>query len=133
MPTLEVLANILIVLAVLVAGLGILLFPIWFDASIKNKVGKGCLNHWMTGIELICIIGCFDPGDDTFEGNLGCMLIAVVVSAVIAWKKAKKMQLEKSMAIGAVFAQILSPVSILIILFMIENVINSLKKNKKDK
>ena len=68
MGTLEVLVDIVIVLAVLAVGLGILLFPIWFDASIRSKVGKGCLNCWMTGIELICIIGCFNPGDDTFEG-----------------------------------------------------------------
>lgn len=99
----------------------------------KNKTGKGFLNYWLTGIELICLIGCFNPTDDTFEGNLGCLLIAVVISAVIAWKKAKKLQLEKSMAIRAVSAQILSPVSILFILFMIESVISSLKKNTKDK
>ena len=133
METLKVLVDIVIVLAVLAVGLGILLFPIWFDTYIKNKAGKGFLNRWLTGIELICLIGCFNPTDDTFEGNLGCLLIAVVISAVIAWKKAKKLQLEKSMAIGAVFAQIFSPVCILFILFMIERVISSLKKNTKDK
>lgn len=133
METLKVLVDIVIVLAVLAVGLGILLFPIWFDTYIKNKAGKGFLNRWLTGIELICLIGCFNPSDDTFEGNLGCLLIAVVISAVIAWKKAKKLQLEKSMAIGAVFAQIFSPVCILFILFMIERVISSLKKNTKDK
>ncbi|MEZ3443746.1 MAG: hypothetical protein K1W30_01160 [Lachnospiraceae bacterium] len=133
METLKVLVDIVIVLAVLAVGLGILLFPIWFDTYIKNKTGKGFLNYWLTGIELICLIGCFNPTDDTFEGNLGCLLIAVVISAVIAWKKAKKFQLEKSMAIRAVSAQILSPVSILFILFMIESVISSLKKNTKDK
>lgn len=133
METLKVLVDIVIVLAVLAVGLGILLFPIWFDTYIKNKTGKGFLNYWLTGIELICLIGCFNPTDDTFEGNLGCLLIAVVISAVIAWKKAKKPQLEKSMAIRAVSAQILSPVSILFILFMIESVISSLKKNTKDK
>ncbi len=133
METLKVLVDIVIVLAVLAVGLGILLFPIWFDTYIKNKTGKGFLNYWLTGIELICLIGCFNPTDDTFEGNLGCLLIAVVISAVIAWKKAKKLQLEKSMAIRAVSAQILSPVSILFILFMIESVISSLKKNTKDK
>ncbi len=130
MGTLEVLADIVIVLAVLAVGLGILLFPIWLDTYIKNKTGKGSLNYWLTGIELICLIGCFNPGDDTFEGNLGCLLIAIVISAVIAWKKAKKLQLEKSMAIGVIFAQILSPVSIL---FMIESAISSLKKRTKDK
>lgn len=133
METLKVLVDIVIVLAVLAVGLGILLFPIWFDTYIKNKTGKGFLNYWLTGIELICLIGCFNPTDDTFEGNLGCLLIAVVISAVIAWKKAKKLQLEKSMAIRAVSAQILSSVSILFILFMIESVISSLKKNTKDK
>lgn len=61
------------------------------------------------------------------------MKITVVVSAVIAWKKAKKFQLDKVMTIGAVFAQIFSPVSILLILLMIESVISSLKKNNKDK
>lgn len=61
------------------------------------------------------------------------MKITVVVSAVIAWKKAKKFQLDKVMTIGTVFAQILSPVSILLILLMIESVISSLKKNNKDK
>ena len=133
METLKVLVDIVIVLAVLAVGLGILLFPIWFDTQKKNKTGKGFLNYWLTGIELICLIGCFNPTDDTFEGNLGCLLIAVVISAVIAWKKAKKLQLEKSMAIRAVSAQILSSVSILFILFMIESVISSLKKNTKDK
>lgn len=133
MGTLEVLADIVIVLAVLAVELGILLFPIWLDTYIKNKTGKGSLNYWLTGIELICLIGCFNPDDDTFEGNLGCLLIAIVISAVIAWKKAKKLQLEKSMAIGVIFAQILSPVSILFILFMIESAISSLKKRTKDK
>lgn len=87
METLKMLVDIVIVLAVLVVGLGILLFPIWFDTYIKNKAGKGFLNRWLTGIELICLIGCFNPADDTFEGNLGCLLIAVVISAVVAWCK----------------------------------------------
>lgn len=133
METLKVLVGIVIVLAVLAVGLGILLFPIWFNTYIKNKAGKGFLNRWLTGIELICLIGCFNPADDAFEGSLACLLIAVVISAVIAWKKAKKLQLEKRVVIGAVFAQILSPVSILFIVFMIESVIRSLKKNTKDK
>ncbi len=36
METLKVLVDIVIVLAVLAVGLGILLFPIWFDTYIKN-------------------------------------------------------------------------------------------------
>lgn len=133
MGTLKVFVDIVIVLVVLAAGLGVILFPIWFDAAFKNKTGKEFLNYWMTGIELICMIGCFNPGSDTFEGNVGCLLIAVLLSALIAWKKTKKFQLERGKAVGAIFAQILSPVSILLLLFMVESLISSLKKNKKDK
>ena len=51
------------------------------------------MNRWLTGIEFICLIGCFDPSSDSFYGNLGCLFLSMAVSAVIAWKKAKKLHL----------------------------------------
>ena len=79
----------IILLLFAAAGLGLMLFPILFDVDVKNKTGKGFLNRWMTGIEFICLIGCFDPSSDSFYGNLGCLFLAMAVSAMAAWKKAK--------------------------------------------
>lgn len=131
MGTIGIIIQMAAVLVVVVAGLGIMAFPVLVEVDIKNKLGKGFLNPWMTGIELICLIGCMDSSSDSFYGNLGCMFLAVVLSAVLARKKAKKLCLGKRMAIGAVFAQILSPVCLLFIVFMLGRLVGNLKNDKK--
>ncbi|MBD5495155.1 MAG: hypothetical protein HDR12_12510 [Lachnospiraceae bacterium] len=131
METIGMLIKIIILLLFIAAGLGFMIFPILFETDIKNKTGKGFLNRWMTGIEFICLIGCFEPSSDSFYGNLGCMFLSMAVSAMIAWKKAKKLHLENIMALGAVFAQILSPVSLLFIVIIIGRFFSKLKKGGK--
>lgn len=131
METIGMLIKIIILLLFIAAGLGFMMFPILFDADMKNKTGKGFLNRWMTGIEFFCLIGCFEPTSDSFYGNLGCLFLSMAVSAIIAWKKAKKLHLENKIALEAVFAQVLSPVSLLFIVIMIGRLISNLKKDKK--
>ena len=100
-------------------------------ADLKNKTGKGFLNRWMTGIEFICLIGCFDPSSDSFYGNLGCLFLSTAVSVMLAWKKAKKLHFENPKALGAVLAQIFSPVSLLFLVIMIGRLMDKLKKDRK--
>lgn len=133
MGTIGVLIELIILLLFIAAGLGFMIFPILFEADMKNKTGKGFLNRWLAGIEFICIIGCFEPSSDSFYGNLGCLFLSVAVSALIAWKKAKKFHLENKMVLGAVFAQILSPISLLFIVIMIGRLVGKLKKGQSDK
>lgn len=69
METISILLQIIILLLFAVLCLGFISFPILFEADMKNKTGKGFLNQWLTGIEFICLIGCFDPSSDGFYGN----------------------------------------------------------------
>ena len=131
METISILIQMIILLLFAAAGLGLMLFPILFDVDVKNKTGKGFLNRWMTGIEFICLIGCFDPSSDSFYGNLGCLFLSAAVSAMLAWKKAKKRHFENPKALGAVLAQILSPVSLLFLVIMIGRLMDKLKKDRK--
>lgn len=131
METISILIDIIIVLFFLAAGLGFMAFPILFNADIKNKTGKAFLNPWLTGIELICLIGCFNPDSDDFYGNVGCLILSVVIASLIAWKKAQKLHLANKTVIKGVIAQIFSPVSILFIVFMLERLVSSLKQDRK--
>lgn len=128
METMGMLIEIIVLLLFIAAGLGFMIFPILFDTDMKNKTGKGFLNRWLTGIEFICIIGCFEPASDSFYGNLGLLFLVMAVSAMIAWKKAKILHLDNKTAFGAVFAQVLSPVSLLFIVIMIGRLAGKLKK-----
>ena len=131
METIGIFIKIIILLLLIAAGLYFMMFPILFDADMTNKTGKGFLNRWLTGIEFICLIGCFEPDSDSFYGNLGCLFLAMAVSAMAAWKKAKKLHLENKTALGAVFAKVLSPVSLLFIVLMIGRLVSHLKKDGK--
>lgn len=130
METIGMLIEIIILLFFIAVGLVLVIFPILFDADMKNKTGKGFLNRWLTGIEFICIIGCFEPSSDSFYGSLGLLFLSMAVSAIMAWKKAKKLHLENKTAFKAVLAQILSPASLLFTVIMIDRLINKWKKDK---
>lgn len=123
--------KLIVLLFFVAAGIGFMLFPILFDADVNNKTGKGFLNRWMTGIEFICIIGCFDPSSDGFYGNMGFLILSIAVASLIAWKKAKKLHLDNKTAIGGVVAQVFSPVSLLLIVIMLGRLAGKLKKTKK--
>lgn len=131
METIGMLIEIIILLFFIAVGLVLVIFPILFDADMKNKTGKGFLNRWLTGIEFICIIGCFEPSSDSFYGSLGLLFLSMAVSAIMAWKKAKKLHLENKTAFEAVLAQILSPASLLFTVIMIDRLINKWKNDKK--
>lgn len=55
----------------------------------------------------------------------------MAVSAMLAWKKGKKLHFENRAALGAVFAQVLSPVSLLFLVIMIGRLIDKLKRDRK--
>lgn len=131
METIGILIQIIILLLFAATCLSFTVFPILFDADVKNKTGKGFLNRWLTGIEFICLIGCFDPSSDSFYGNLGCLFLSMAVSAMLAWKKAKKLHFENKEALGAVFAQVFSPVSLLFFVIMIGRLLHKLKKDRE--
>ena len=117
-------------------GILFMLFPVIFDANMKTKTGKGIINYGLTGIELICLLGVItylsDTSSDGFTEAIGCLTIAVTVSIVAAAKKAKKRKLDKWTTFLVIMAQALSPISILFIVFMIERLVNDIKK-KGDK
>ena len=118
------------------AGIYFMLFPIIFDANMKTKTGKGIINYGLTGIELICLLGVItylsDTSSEGFTEALGCLTIAVIVSIVVAAKKAQKRKLDKWTTFLVIVAQAVSPISILFIVFMIESLISDAKK-KGDK
>ena len=51
METISILIQIIILLLFAAACLGFILFPVLFDADVKNTTGKRFLNRWLTGME----------------------------------------------------------------------------------
>ena len=133
MGSIKVIASLFIIIVVGGAGLFVMLFPLLFDANLKKRTGEGIVNHVLTAVELICLIGIFNPGDAEFAGNLGVLTIVAVIAAVAARNKAKKRNLDKRTTACAMIAQVLSPASILFIVIMISNTMRNAAKNRANK
>ena len=77
------------------AAIFIMLFPLLFDADLKKRTGKGIVNYALTAVELICLIGVFNPGEPEFGQNLGVLVVVAAIAGTVARNKAKKRKLDK--------------------------------------
>lgn len=121
------------IFAVIIAAILIMLFPLRFNSSLKKRTGTGCINYLLTVLETICMIAALNTDSPRFEGNLGLFVIVAVVAGVFARKKAKKRNLNEKDTVGAVAAQVLSPLSILLIIFVVSGIMNDIVEKKKKK
>lgn len=121
------------IFAVIIAAILIMLFPLRFNSSLTKRTGTGCINYLLTVLETICMIAALNTDSPRFEGNLGLFVIVAVVAGVFARKKAKKRNLNEKDTVGAVAAQVLSPLSILLIIFVVSGIMNDIVEKKKKK
>ena len=133
MESTKVILSLFIIIMVGGAGIFIMLFPLLFEGDLKKQTGKGILSHGLTAVELICLIGVFNPGEPEFAQNVGVLVIVTVIAGMIARNKAKKRNLDKRTTVYAVIAQILSPASILFITLMISTAVSGLAKKRAGK
>ena len=132
METIKFILSLILVAAAVAAGILVMLFPLLFDSGLKKQTGSGIVNYLLTGLQIIFLIGALDPVDPAFESNLGVFAIAEAIAGIIIWKKAKKRKLDKKTAICAVMAQMLSPVSILVIAFMISSAVKKIAGRRRE-
>lgn len=132
MENIVMLIKVVVFFVFLAVSFLFMIFPILLDVDMKKRTGTGVLNRWMTGIELICVVGVItylsDTSSDGFYEALGCLAFVVIISIVVGKKKAKKLNLDKWRTFMVVLAQVVSPLSILFIVFMLENFIKQQKK-----
>lgn len=120
----------------IVVGLFVLLFPVILDVYMRENMKVGALNYWLTFIEVMCLLGVIVDYESTtsagFTKALGCLAIVMIISGFLGRNRAKKLGLNKRMTFAVIVAQIISPVSILVILLIIY-VLLSGRKRKGDK
>ena len=124
------------ILFLIAMGIVALLCPIIIDHSFKENTGSGCINYWLTGAEAIGILATCsyskDTSSDGFYEALGFLTIIIVISVIVARKKAKKCDVSGLGAFLVVVAQVLSPISIFFIFLMISSAIEALKGGKNE-
>ena len=74
-----------------------------------------------------------DTDSPRFKGNLGLSVIVAVAAGIFARKKAKKRNLNEKDTFCATAAQVLSPLSILFIIFMVSGIMNDIAEKRKKK
>ena len=121
------------IFAVIAVVILLMLFPLQFNFNLKKRTGAGCLNYLLTVLETICLIAAMDTDSPRFEGNLGMFVIVAVIAGVLARRKAKKRNLSGADTFGAVAAQVLSPLSILLIIFVVSGIMDDIAEKRKKK
>lgn len=128
MENLLMIAKVVLVLSGIIAIVAALFLPVGLDIEYLGKSGEHILNYWMTCIELICIIAVYtyipEWGSDASREALGALTLSVIVSWMLAVKRAKKLGITGVGIFIAVMAQIFSPLSIIIILVCIAGLAN---------
>lgn len=136
METIMMLMKAMLYFAAIVVGLFVLLFPVLLDVHMRENMKVGALNYWMTFTGAICLLGVITDYESTVSADyaeaLGCLAIVMIVSGFLGRKRAKKLGLNKQMTFMVIIAQIMSPVSILVILLMLYVTLSGRKK-KGDK
>lgn len=131
MGVIKMILSLAAVIAVVAAGIGLMLFPLLFDMDLKKRTGKGIVSHVFTAVQFVCLIGVFNPGEPEFYPNLGVFVIVTAVAAFFVRSRAKKRGLDRRTTGLAVAAQVLSPASILFLTLMVSGAVQKLAGRKK--
>ncbi len=121
------------IFALIAVAVLVMLFPLQFNSNLKKRTGTGCLNYLLTALETICLVAAMDTDSPRFKGNLGLSVIVAVAAGIFARKKAKKRNLNEKDTFCATAAQVLSPLSILFIIFMVSGIMNDIAEKRKKK
>lgn len=136
MENLLMIVEVVLVLSGIAAGIALLFFPVILDIQYLEKSGEHILNYWMTGIELICILIFYtyipEWGSDASREALGALVLSMIVSCMLAVKRAKKLGSSGVGIFIVVMAQIFSPLSIIAILVCIAGMTSRIS-DKSDK
>lgn len=137
MDVIMMLVKAVLYFASIVIGLFVLLFPVLLDVYMRENMKVRVLNYWLSFIGAICMLGVITNYESAVSASytkaLGCLAIVMIISGFLGRKRAKKLGLNKQMTFMVIMAQIMSPVSILVILLMIYVMFSGRKKkgNKK--
>lgn len=137
MDNLQMMIQAILVLGAIGVGFAVLMFPVVVDLQYYREFGKHFLNYWMTIVELICIFNVYtyipEWGTDSSTEALGFLIISIILSWILAFKKAKKLGIQGIGIYIVAIAQILSPVSIIFILLSIAGLAEKISGKKKRK
>jgi hypothetical protein len=127
----------ILILGLVAAGLAIVLFPLRLDIQYMEETGKHLLNFWLTALEIIAIINLSsylnDGNEADYDFAIGFFTLVCIAVAIFTARKAKRLKLVGFQKFIMIAAQLLSPLSIFFILFLISMVTEKLnEKDKKD-
>ena len=137
MELLGSLLGLVLIIVLIVVGICVILFPIIFDISFHDVNDEYPLCHGFAFLQFIgvtWVIGTIYSGETDEAGFAVIATIIVTIIAMIrAYKRVKNLGGDASEAAMAVLAQMLIPVSAIIILLYISHLMDSFKdKSKKD-
>ena len=126
----------LILLAVLFAvGICIIIFPIYFDISFHDENGEYPLCHGFAVLQLLGIMAVMGESSSGSTGKMVLAIIFTIVITIIAMirvaNRVKEFGCDSTVTALAVLAQMLIPVSIIIIILVVSGFIDNLRKKDK--
>ncbi len=126
----------LVLLAVIVAiGIGIVVFPIYFDISFHDETGEFPLCHGFAVLQLIGIIAAVGDSSSKETGKMVLAILFTIIVTIIAMirtaNRVKSYGCDSTVTALAVLAQMLIPVSIIIIILVVSGFIDNLRKKDK--
>lgn len=125
------------VLVLIVVGIVLLLYPIWFEIKFREIYNQKGISYLWAIFQVIGVFGILsyshDTSSDGFAEALGITFIISVIAMVRNYKRVKKMGVAQSGCWLAVLAQAMAPIGILVILFVVSSILEKLNKNDKGK
>lgn len=123
------------VFGLIILGLGIIIFPIIAHLNYKENTGQSLLNFWLTGLEAIALLPALKYIGNTskpdYAETMGFLIIVLIVTIIISNNRAKKMGFQGKEKFIVIAAQLLSPISVLIIFTILSGLFK--KDDKSDK
>lgn len=134
METIFTLIQGVFVFGLIILGLVAIIAPIIAHIQYKLQTGQNLLNFWLTGLEAIALMSISayigNTSKPEFAETLGFLVIALIVIIVVSNKRAKKIGFQGGQKLMVIIAQLLSPISILIILTLFSGDSDKDKNNK---
>lgn len=129
--------GLILLIVLIVVGIGIIAFPIIFDLALHDAYYEYPLCHGFAVLQLIGIFWIMSQMSSSKTGEtvlaVLCTIVITIIAMIRAYNRSKKIGCEPSECAGAVLAQMLLPVSIVIILFMVSSILDDIKKKFEKK
>ena len=135
MELIEGLLGLALLCVLIAVGIGIVIFPIYFDLGFHEENGEFPLCHGFAILQLIGIMIAIGESSTKVTGKMVLAIIFTIIVTIIAMirtaNRVKSWGYEGTVVAMAVLAQMLIPVSIIIIFLAISGLIDRFKKDKK--